>query len=110
MDRLKEYGFITDEYLFGFSDIFNDKNIKEIHIDIYSNEPYILFARAIEKNVASGLQDDRFVLRKKDGNRTVLTDIPLDNIENCMIKRYSDLHYQVVFMVQGICYKVLVII
>lgn len=110
MIRLEDYGFEADKYLYGFNDIFNDSTIKEIHIDVYSNDPYILFSRSINRNVSSIIQDERLMLREKKGNGTVLANIPLDNVDNCMIKRYSDMHYQVVFVVHNVYYKMLVII
>ena len=108
MYNLEDYGFIPDDRLFELGSIFSNYSINEMHIDIYSNDPYILFSRTIEKNVASTLQDDRLVVKQKNG--TVIVDVPMCYIEQCMVKKYHSTCCQVIFSVLGICYKMLVIL
>ena len=82
--------------------------IKELHLDTYINEPYMLLSRVIDKNVSHSLKDNRVVLRKKDD--TVIMNIPIDEIEGCAIKEFSNSHYQVLFNLYNIQYKVLAVV
>lgn len=85
-----------------------NNKIKELHMDTYINEPYMLLSRVIDKNVLHSLQGDRIVLRKKDN--TVLMNIPLDDIQNYTAREFADSHYQVLFNVHNIQYKVLAVV
>ena len=82
--------------------------IKELHLDTYINEPYMLLSRVIDKNVSHSLKDNRVVLRKKDD--TVIMNIPIDEIKGCAIKEFSNSHYQVLFNLYNIQYKVLAVV
>ena len=110
MFRLEDFGFDADEYLISFTNIFDDSNIKEIHMDTYLNEPYMLLSRVVENNVSSFIQDGRLVLRQKNGNMSVFCDILLDCIDNCMVKKYSNFHYQIVCAIQNVYYKMFVVL
>lgn len=87
---------------------FNNKKIKELHMDTYINEPYMLLSRVVDKNVSHSLQGDRIVLRKKDD--TVLMNIPIDSIENYIAREFADSHYQVLFNIHNVQYKVLAVV
>lgn len=87
---------------------FNNKKIKELHMDTYINEPYMLLSRVVDKNVSHSLQGDRIVLRKKD--YTVLMNIPIDSIENYTAREFADSHYQVLFNIHNVQYKVLAVV
>lgn len=91
-----------------YMDKVKNNKIKELHMDTYINEPYMLLSRVIDKNVLHSLQGDRIVLRKKDN--TVLMNIPLDDIQNYTAREFADSHYQVLFNVHNIQYKVLAVV
>ena len=111
MDNFEVYGFIEDYDLYTFENVFINKNIKEVHIDAYMNDPYMLFSRMVENSVTSLLQDGRLVIRKNNGKSSlVLMDIPFNSIMECIVKKYSNSHYQFVFVVENVCYKILAII
>lgn len=107
MNRFIEYGFDYDEYLTKIYDILNNKNIKELHMDVYHEEPYMLFARVVDRNVSSVIEDGMMCMRKKD--MCVFLNIVLNDIDMCMVKRYSDSHHQVIFSIYGVMYKMLII-
>lgn len=86
----------------------NNKKIKELHMDTYINEPYMLLSRVVDKNISHSLQGDRIILRKKDN--TVLMNIPLDSIENYTAMEFADSHYQVLFNIHNVQYKVLAVV
>ena len=110
MDSFEVYGFKEDYDLFLFKNIFDNKNIREVHIDTYMNDPYILFSRMVEKNIASLMQDNRLILQRNNGGRLSIMDVPINNIFECMVKMYSSTQYQLVFAVENIWYKILVLI
>lgn len=89
-------------------DKLKNKKIKELHMDMYINEPYMLLSRVIDENVSHSLQDNRVVLRKKDD--TVLMNVPLDDIQNYTAREFADSHYQVLFNIHNVQYKVLAIV
>lgn len=80
------------------------KKIKELHMDAYVNEPYMLLARIVDKNISHCTQNNRVVLRKKDD--TVIMNIPLDEIVVHTVKEFGNTHYQVLFDLDKIQYKV----
>jgi len=82
--------------------------IKELHMDTYINEPYMLLSRVIDENVSHSWQDNRIVLRKKDD--TVLMNIPIDEIKDCAVKEFANSHYQVLFNLCNVQYKVLAVV
>jgi len=82
----------------------NGRKIKEIHMDAYINEPYMLLARVIDKNISHCMKNNRVVLRKNDD--TVLMNIPLDKIEVRSIREFDNSHYQVLFDLDDIQYKI----
>lgn len=85
-----------------------DKKFKEIRMDTYLNEPYMLLSRVIDRNVRCSLQGGRIIFRKNDD--TVIMNIPLDNTKNCKTRRFSNSYYQVLFNIHNIQYKVLAMI
>lgn len=101
--------FVKDNDKELFNQIFNNKKIKEIHIDTYMDSPYVLFARIIEKNLLISNENNRMIIRKNDRYKTVIVNIFFDEIEDCRIKQYTDNQYEILFGVRNIYYKILVI-
>lgn len=108
MDKLKKYGFIIDEGMFKLKDIFHMEKFTEIHIDVYINNPYMLLSRARETKVKSFFENGRLILRRKD--ETAIIDIVIDSIKNCAIRQYAPSHYQILFEINNISYKLLVVL
>ena len=94
----------TDE----FEKIMSLPKLKEVHIDIYSNEPYMLLLRAAEKNIIPTKDNERIILSRKDKKHTVVLNILADKVEDILVKRYSDIMYEFVFTVHDFRYKLLV--
>jgi hypothetical protein len=93
-----------------FGKIFgNSKKIKEIHIDTYVDKPFMLLARMDEKNVMV-FTGNRITIHKNDRYKTIILNILLEEISDCMFKKYTDNQYEILFNVRNICYKILVII
>lgn len=85
-----------------------DMKIKELHLDTYINEPYMLLSRVIDKNVHHYNQDNRGILKNK--NDDVIVNVPLEEIRNLVINEFSDSCYQILFDICDVQYKVLAVI
>lgn len=104
------HGFVKDCEKELFGKIFGDiKKIKEIHIDVYMDKPYMIFSRVIEKDVVLK-NNNRIVVHKNDKYKTVIVNVPFNEIINCVYKKYADNQYEIIFNIQNVCYKMLVII
>ena len=109
MDICEKYNFKFDGNMSEFNRIFNNDRI-DVRIDTYMDEPYIMIARIIENGVSPLIENGRFVLRKADRKKTVLINLPLEAIEDCVTKMYAESHYQVLFKIHNVCYKILAIL
>ena len=105
MERFEGYGFSAVNMAF-INGIFKDSTLSKIHMDVFTIDDYMLLSRNVEKNVTSKIDDGRAVLIKRD--KTVMVDILLSNIKDCMVKKHSDVLYEFVFKVHNVCYKSLV--
>lgn len=108
MNELERYGFVVNSDKDDFDSVFNGKMLKEIHIDAFSNEPYQLFSRMVEKDIRIAMEDDRVILRRKDG--LVVMNVLFDSICEYVVNKYSNYCYQFVFYIQNIMYKVLFVL
>jgi hypothetical protein len=93
-ETLMKFGLIKDENNLQLKEIFkNDSKLKEVHIDIYpdnplvaSSEPFMLLLRAVEKSVTSLIDEDRLVLKRNDIYGTYFMNILFSKIEECYYK------------------------
>lgn len=108
MEICEKHNFKSDNDMLEFNNIFNNDKI-DVHIDTYINEPYIFLARIIENGVSPLFENGRFILRKSDRKKTVLINLPLDEIEDCVTKMYAESHYQILFRIHNVWYKILAV-
>ncbi len=106
MERFESYGFSKVKGLDLYNAVFKGRTLSKVHIDVFTVDEYMLLSRNVEKNVTTNLDDGRVVLTKKD--KTVMVDILLSSIKDCMAKKHSDVLYEFVFKVHNVCYKSLV--
>lgn len=104
-----KYGFVADNDKTKIKNIFNNNKFNNLHIEIYSNSPYMLLLRAVESNVLTEVKDGRIIAGTKsnEGITTVL-NILLENIDRCFIKQYDDTRYEIVFSLLGLQYKMFI--
>ena len=107
MNKLKEYGFVVGNDKSNFSEAFNGKKFSRIHIDLYSDKPYMLLSRVRELNTSVSLENGRVILKAKDG--TVLVNVLLDSIREYAMRKGTR-YYQFIVAIQGIWYKILVVL
>lgn len=106
----EKYGFIYDNTKTDFKNIINHNVFKTLCIETYTLNPYMLLLRTIEKNVLAEIKDGRIMIRKRDKHKTSIADIVFDQIANCIVKKYNDIQYEIVFVIHNIYYKLLVVI
>lgn len=114
-ETLMKFGLTKDEDNFQLKEVFkNNLKLKEIHIDIYqenplisSPAPFMLLLRTIEKNATISNVDGRLVLMRNDGFGTYFMNILFSEIEECY---YKDVHGSSEFIlnIQNIYYKITV--
>lgn len=104
-----KYGFTTDQDLSELNKLLQHNQLEKIHIDIYANNTYMLFLRAIENDVRSRIENSRIIISKNDNNNTSLVNIPVESIDACIIKRYDNARYEIVISIGDILYKIFAI-
>lgn len=112
-DILMELGLAKDKDNLYFKKIFkNNVKIKEIHIDIYSenplivSSPFMLLLRTIEKKIIVSNDDDRLILKKNvDRFLTYFMNIKLSEIKECYYKSCNNC-FEFIVKVQNIYYRI----
>lgn len=107
---LINHGFIEDTNNKVLSKLFtNNKKFKEINISVNLTEPFMLLARSKEKNVTvevNSIQENRLILKKNSGRcSTVIMNILLDEINNCLVKDYGNGLFEFEFEVRDFRYS-----
>lgn len=120
----KECNMVTEKTLIKFGlienklklkEMFKDNTkLKEIHIDIYpdnpliaSSMPFILLLRTIEERVMVENNDDRFIIKRNDRFNTHIINILFSEIEECYYK-ILDRCFEFILKIQNIYYRITV--
>lgn len=109
-DFLINHGFTKDTNKKVLSQLFtNHKNFKEVNISVNFTEPFMLLARSKEKNVSieiNSVQENRLILKKNSGRcSTVIMNVILDEINNCLLKDYGNGLFEFEFEVRNFRYS-----
>lgn len=107
---LINHGFQDDADKKVLSEIFTkNKKFKEVNISVNLTEPAMLLARSKEKNVTvdiNSVQENRLILKKNSGRcSTVIMNILLDEINNCLVKDYDNGLFEFEFEVRNFRYS-----
>lgn len=109
------FGFVKDENNLQLNKVFkNDKKIKEVHIDIYKDNPlkasipFTLLLRTIEKNITVLNDECRLVLRMNDRFGTYIMNVLLSDINECLVEMYDEHHSEFILNIQNIYYRITV--
>lgn len=105
----ENYGFVMDNEKVEFKRIFNNNNFKSLHMDMYSLNPYMLFMRSMEKNLMVTIENNRVIIRKKDRYKTHIMDVPIEQIDRCIIKEYNNMQYEIILAIKDVYYKMLIV-
>lgn len=94
----------------------NDLKLKEIHIDIYTNNPliasstpFMLLLRTSENNAVVLNDGDRLVLMKNDRYGTYFMNILFSEIEECQCIFCHYNHCEFILKIQNIWYRITVL-
>ena len=108
---LMKFGFAKDEDNLQLKKIFqNNSKLKEVHIDIYPNNPmttsgdFVLLLRVQDDNVVTSNDNNRLILKKCDKYETHIMNILLSDIYECYVKGAAN-YCELILNVQNIYYK-----
>lgn len=109
-DFLLNHGFKEDTDKKVLSELFTKHNkFKEVNISVNLTEPCMLLARSREKNVTvevNSIQENRLILKKNSGRcSTVIMNILMDEINNCLVKDYGNGLFEFEFEVRDFRYS-----
>ncbi len=109
---LLNHGFQEDTNKKVLSELFTShKKFKEVNISVNLTEPFMLLARSKENNVSvevNCIQDNRLILKRKRSREkfdTVIMNILLDEINNCLFKGYGNGLLEFEFEVRDFSYS-----
>lgn len=107
---LLNHGFQEDTNNKVLSELFTKhKKFGEVIISVNLTEHSMLLARSKEKNVSvevNSIQENRLILKKNSGRcNTVIMNILLNEIHNCLFKDYGNGLFEFEFEVRGIRYS-----
>ena len=112
---LMEFGFIKEEDDLRLKKMLKNKNkLKEVHIDIYPENPIIfsdsfeLLLRMSEKNVKILVDNDRLIFKKNDRHGTYFVNVLISKITECFSKIQDDCS-EFILKIQNIYYKVTIL-
>ena len=114
-DTLMKFGFVREENDLRLKAMTENKSkLKEVHIDIYSENPliasapFMLLLRTVEKNATISIDEDRLVLRKNDGYETHLMNVLTSKITECFSKICKD-YSEFILNIQNIYYRITIL-
>lgn len=106
---LINHGFQEDADKKVLSEIFTkNTKFKEVNISVNLTEPAMLLARSKEKNVIvdiNSVQENRLILKKSGRCSTIIMNILLDEINNCLVKDYGNGLFEFEFEVRNFRYS-----
>lgn len=108
-DFLINHGFIEDADKKVLSELFtNHKKFKEVNISVNYTEPFMLLVRSKEKNVTvevNSIQENRLILKKGGKCSTVIMNVLLDEINDCLVKDYGNGLFEFEYEVRNFRYS-----
>ena len=114
-ETLTKFGFIKDEGNLELKEVFqNNLKLKEVHIDIYSDNPMLssdnfnLLLRTCGNNIFVSNDKGRLILKRNDVYETHIMNILLSGISECYIKGIET-YRELILNVQNIYYKITIL-
>lgn len=114
-DFLLNHGFTEDTDKKVLSELFTKHSkFREINISVNLTEPTMLLVRSKERNVSvevNSIQENRLILKKNSGRcSTVIMNILLDEINDCLVKDYGNGLYECLFEVRDFRYSLHILV
>ena len=101
------YGYSSDEELSELIDALKDKKMKRLHIDMYADNPHILFLKTDVKDAEIISDENRFIISSGNINKSTIVNIFKNDIEECIYKRYGSNRFEIIFSLGNILYRLL---
>ena len=113
---LTKFGLTKDEDNLKLKEVFkNGSRLKEIHIDIYSENPlvestapFMLLSRVIENDIRVTNDDDRLILKKNSGFEICFMNILFSKITECCYKIFDN-YSEIIINIQNIYFKITIL-
>ena len=110
-----KFGFVKDENNSKLKEVLKDnEKLKEVHIDIYSENPlissvpFMLLLRTSEKDAMVSNDGDRVILKKNDGYETHFMNVLFSKMSESFIN-ISDGYSESIVKIQNIYYRITVL-
>lgn len=115
-NTLEKFGLVKDNNNSKLKELLKDnKRLKEIHIDIYSenplitsSSPFMLLLRTIERDVMISNDNHRLIFKRNDGHNTYIVNVLLSEIGECYYK-ISGKFFEFILNIQNIYYRITVL-
>lgn len=114
-NTLMKFGFVNDENRLHLKEFFKDDlKLKEIHIDMYPDNPiessksFMLLLRTSEKNAVALNDGNRLILKKDDRHETHFMNVLFSKMTECFCK-ISDNYSEFILNVHNTYYKITVL-
>lgn len=112
---LAKFGFVKEENDLRLKEMIkNGSKLKEIHIDVYpenplvSSNPFLLLLRTTESNAIVSVDNDRLILRRDDKYETHFMNVLISKISECFSKICDD-YYEFILNIQNVYYKITIL-
>lgn len=111
---LTKFGFVNDEDCLCLKEFFkNNLKFKEIHIDIYPDNPlksstfFMLLLRTSEKNAIISNDGNRLILKKSDRYETHFMNVLFSEVIECFHKVFDSCS-EFILNIQNVYYRITV--
>lgn len=111
---LRKFGLTKDVHNLKLKEVFkNNTKLKEIHIDVYpenplitSSAPFMLLLRTIEKNAIVSNDESSLILKRNDEYKTYFMNVLLSEINECYYKTNGWSYSEFIINIQNIYYRI----
>lgn len=114
-NTLMKFGFIKEENDLHLKEMIKSKNkLKEVHIDMYPENPltssgsFLLLLRASEKNASILIDGERLIFKRNDKYETHFMNVLMSKITECFSK-IGDEYSEFILNIQNIYYKITIL-
>jgi hypothetical protein len=111
----ENFGFVKEENDLHLREMIKNTNkLKEVHIDIYPENPLVsqnsfsLLLRTSENNAIVLVDNDRLILRRNDKYGTHFMNVLISKISECFSKISED-YSEFILNIQNVYYKITVL-
>lgn len=114
IEKMIKCGFVRDENCLQLKEVLKDNTyFKEVHIDIYPENPlihsttFMLLLRTSEKNTVISNDGDRVIFKKNDINKTHFMNVLFSKITECFFKTCEN-YFEIILNIQNTHYRITV--